>query len=259
MELWTAFALGLVGSLHCAGMCGPLMLVLPATGRSWSGFITGRALYHLGRLLAYAVLGVLFGGLGRTLWLAGLQRWVSLGVGLGILLGWWLGPRLGLPAPMGRALGWVTSRWGRLLDRRTLLSLGLLGGLNGFLPCGLVYVAGATAGTLGSPLRGASYMLLFGLGTTPMMLGLSLSGRWLRRLAGRRPQALVTVAVVGVSTLLILRGLGLGIPFLSPALRPQTHPAATCPCRGSGPRVPQGAVAPQFPAAPSRFGAGSGP
>lgn len=77
MELWTAFLLGLVGSAHCAGMCGPLALALPATGNTRGTFLAGRLLYNAGRLVTYAALGAAFGLLGQTFALAGFQRWIS--------------------------------------------------------------------------------------------------------------------------------------------------------------------------------------
>ncbi|MCD6049706.1 MAG: hypothetical protein K0Q55_1109, partial [Verrucomicrobia bacterium] len=87
MELWTAFILGLVGSLHCAGMCGPLALALPVAGKTRRAFVLGRVLYNLGRILTYCVIGAIFGLAGQSLALAGFQKWVSLGAGVAILLG----------------------------------------------------------------------------------------------------------------------------------------------------------------------------
>src|ERR1700675_4874711 len=87
MELWTAFLLGLVGSLHCAGMCGPLVLALPGTGNTSRSYILGRLAYNVGRLGVYGLLGAIFGLLGGTFALAGLQRWISLVAGAAILIG----------------------------------------------------------------------------------------------------------------------------------------------------------------------------
>ena len=101
MELWTAFLLGFVGSAHCAGMCGPLALALPPTGRSRVTFVSGRAAYNAGRILTYALLGALFGLLGQSLVLAGLQRWVSLAAGALILTAL----LLGVLVPAGSAAG----------------------------------------------------------------------------------------------------------------------------------------------------------
>jgi sulfite exporter TauE/SafE len=105
-----------------------------------------------------------------------------------------------------------------LLHRRSLLALGLLGLLNGLLPCGLVYVAGAGATATSDILDGAEYMAAFGAGTVPMMLAISLSG-WLVPFSLRlKLQRLIPVSVFLLAALLILRGLALGIPYVSPDL-----------------------------------------
>src|ERR1041385_2077549 len=80
-DYWTALVLGLVGSLHCAGMCGPLALALPQAGGNALAFGFGRVTYNLGRVSAYCILGLLFGLVGRSLFLAGVQRWVSIALG----------------------------------------------------------------------------------------------------------------------------------------------------------------------------------
>ena len=221
--LWTAFLLGLAGSLHCAGMCGPLALALPATGTGTVGYVTGRLAYNLGRLATYSLLGVVFGLLGKSLALIGVQRWLSLGAGCVILAGLLLSTRTGLGTPMVKAVGWLKSGFGALLRRRTLGSLGLMGLLNGLLPCGLVYAACAGAAATGSLGWGAAYMALFGLGTVPLMLGIGLSGKALPIALRFKLQQLAPLSLAVVGALLVLRGLALGIPYLSPDLA-----AGTC-------------------------------
>lgn len=218
MELWTALILGLAGSLHCAGMCGPLVLALPATGRSPAGFVLGRLLYNGGRLVTYGLLGVVFGLIGRTLTLAGLQRWVCLGAGAAILLGLFFSSRFAFKTPATKVVAWLKSALGRLLQKRSLASLFGFGVLNGFLPCGLVYVACAGAVASGGILASIEYMLIFGLGTVPMMLGMGLVGRVMPPGVRLRMQKLMPVAMLLVGCLLILRGMSLGIPYISPDL-----------------------------------------
>src|SRR6266542_436098 len=104
MELWTGFLLGLVGSLHCAGMCGPLILVLPATGNSRTSFLCGRVAYQVGRVLTYGLLGAGFGLVGESLAFAGFQRWVSLGAGIAILCSLFVSSRFTLQMPIARAV-----------------------------------------------------------------------------------------------------------------------------------------------------------
>lgn len=215
---WAAFLLGLAGSLHCAGMCGPLALALPHPGRGMAGFVGGRLLYQLGRVLTYAGLGAAAGALGHSLSMAGVQRWVSLAAGALVLSGLaaatWAAPAAWVGRWTLQVKGWLG--WG--LRRRTIGSLCVLGMVNGLLPCGLVYAAAALAATAGGAVAGVGTMVAFGLGTVPVMLGLGLGGRalpvaWRLRLSALTP---ATLGVVGL--LLVLRGLALGIPYLSPDL-----------------------------------------
>jgi sulfite exporter TauE/SafE len=216
--LWTALALGLVGSLHCAGMCGPLALALPVVGNTRLSFTAGRALNNLGRITTYAAIGAVFGLLGQTLTLAGLQRWVSLGAGLAILAGLLLSSRFALEAPAWQTVAWLKNAFGTLIKRRTAGSLFVLGAINGLLPCGLVYIAAAGAAATGSALKGIACMFAFGLGTLPVMLGIGLAGRGVQTAFRARLQKLVPASILLMGVLLVLRGMGLGIPFLSPDL-----------------------------------------
>lgn len=228
MELWTAFILGLAGSLHCAGMCGPIALVLPMTGGGFSSYALGRVAYNLGRLAAYCLLGVAFGLAGKSLVLAGAQRWVSIGAGVVILMSVIVSPQRALTTPPFGILAWLKSGLASLLRRKSIASLLLLGCLNGLLPCGLVYVAGAGATTTGGLLSGVEYMLLFGLGTWPMMLAISLLGKTVRGPLRLKFQKVIPVCLLVMALLLILRGLSLGIPFLSPDLAGSHGPSSCC-------------------------------
>ena len=179
MELWPAFLLGLAGSVHCAGMCGPLVLALPAGGSTRSSLVLGRAAYNLGRLTTYAALGVGFGLLGQSLMVVGLQRWVSLGAGGLLLIALLASSRYSLGAPITQVVGWLKLALRRRLQQRGHQTLFWIGTLNGLLPCGLVYAACAGAAAAGGGLAGTRFMVVFGLGTVPMMLGLGLAGRTL--------------------------------------------------------------------------------
>jgi len=227
MECWTALVLGLVGSLHCAGMCGPLALALPVTGAAAPSFLLGRLAYNLGRIVTYCALGLVFGLAGKSLLLAGLQRWVSIGLGVLLLVGLFASHRLALSRPVEALVGGLKRGMSGLLRRRSLASLGLLGLLNGLLPCGLVYAAGAGAMATNGVLAGICYMAAFGAGTLPMMLGISLSGRLVPPPFRLRLARAIPASVFLLGTLLILRGLSLGIPYVSPLL---TATGAAC-CR----------------------------
>jgi uncharacterized protein len=218
MELWTAFILGLAGSLHCAGMCGPLALALPPSGNTAAGFVLGRLAYNFGRLATYGALGLVFGLVGQTLLVAGVQRWVSIALGVALLAGLLVSRRLSDWLPLARWVAGLKSRMSALLRRRSALALAMLGLLNGLLPCGLVYVACAGATATGHLGAGAAYMAVFGVGTVPMMLGIGLSRKLVPAAVRLRLHRLVPVSVALLAALLILRGMSLGIPYVSPDL-----------------------------------------
>ena len=218
VSLFTALILGLVGSLHCAGMCGPLALALPRSGNSGLAFLFGRLAYNAGRIVTYCLLGVVFGMVGRSLVLAGVQRWVSIALGIFLLLGLFSSRKLGLWRPVIALVELLRLRMAHLLRRRSLASLLSLGGLNGLLPCGLVYVACAGAVATGGVFSAVEYMALFGLGTVPLMLAIGLSGNLIPIGVRLQLRKAIPVSVFLVASLLIMRGLGLGIPYLSPDL-----------------------------------------
>ena len=222
MDFALAFILGLLGSLHCAAMCGPLMLALPGLPGGAGRFVAGRLIYQLGRVTTYCLLGIMAGMVGKSILLAGLQRWLSLALGVAILAGFLVSKKVGLSAPVVRLVTGLKSAMSAQLHRRTMASLTLLGMLNGLLPCGLVYVALAGAVARGTLAGGVIYMAVFGLGTLPMMLTMSLSGRLFPVSLRLKLRGAIPVGVCVLATLLILRGMALGIPYVSPDLTAST-------------------------------------
>jgi uncharacterized protein len=218
MDFGIAFALGLLGSLHCAAMCGPLMLALPVRPGGAGRFVAGRIIYQLGRIATYCLLGVVAGLIGKSIYVAGLQRWLSIALGVAILLGFFISKKISVSAPVVRLVTRLKTAMSAQLQRRGFRSLALLGMLNGLLPCGLVYVALAGAVSRGTLSDGVLYMAVFGLGTLPTMLGISLSGKLLPLAVRLRLRRAIPVGVCLLAGLLILRGLSLGIPYLSPDL-----------------------------------------
>jgi len=218
MDFGIALALGLLGSLHCAAMCGPLMLALPAPPGGAGRFVVGRIIYQLGRVTTYCLLGGVAGFIGKSIFLAGMQRWLSIALGMAILLGFLVSKKISVSAPVVRLVARLKNAMSAQLRQRGLRSLALLGMLNGLLPCGLVYVAMAGAVALGSLLDGTFYMAVFGLGTLPTMLGISLSGRVFPISLRLKLRGAIPLGVCLLAGLLILRGMALGIPFVSPAL-----------------------------------------
>jgi hypothetical protein len=231
MAIWTAFLLGLVGSLHCAGMCGPLALALPINSPVFVRFLGGRLLYNLGRIVTYAALGAVFGLLGQSFVVMGAQRWVSLTVGIIILVSLILSPRFFSGVQPTRFINLIKSPFLKLMRHRGLGALFGIGLLNGLLPCGLVYTACAAAMTSDSLLHGSEYMLAFGLGTIPLMLVITLMGQRLQFILRFKLQRLIPVSLAIIGTLLVLRGMALGIPHFSPKLSVQADAVRQC-CQG---------------------------
>jgi sulfite exporter TauE/SafE len=223
--LWTAILLGFVGSLHCAVMCGPLILAVSNVGRAGLSLTASRLTYNAGRIATYCLIGLVFGAVGKTFAFAGIQRWVSVLAGAAILLGLLLSTRVALKTPAMRLVVKLKSAFAGLLQHRSLGSQFLLGALNGLLPCGLVYIAAAGAATTLNPLGGALHMAAFGMGTLPMMVGLGVASGRLRPLSVRF-QKLIPISVIVVAALLLLRGMALGIPYVSPPLN--EHASLTC-------------------------------
>jgi sulfite exporter TauE/SafE len=218
MDFGIAFMLGLLGSLHCAAMCGPLMLALPVSPGGPARFLTGRIVYQLGRIVTYCLLGIVAGLIGKSLFFAGFQRWLSIALGLAVLVGFLISKRVAVSAPVVRLVGKLKFAMSAQLKQRSLRSLGLLGLLNGLLPCGLVYVALAGAAAHGNVSSSINYMAVFGLGTLPTMLGISLSGKLFPVAIRLKLRSAIPVGVCLLAAMLILRGMALGIPYLSPDL-----------------------------------------
>ena len=231
-----ALSLGLVTSLHCVGMCGPLALALPMVGNNRSAYVLGRLLYNIGRAVTYAVMGAVIGLAGRSFAMGGLQRWVSLAAGVALLIGLILmqtGQLTRLAEGLGlfRVFARLQAVWARRFQHRSFTGLFVLGLITGLLRCGPVYVALAAAAATGSVATSALFMLVFGLGTLPLMLVVSLAGKLVQMPMRRRMQKLVPISAGVVAILLIVRGLALGIPYLSPpvqATQLDGNPHACC-------------------------------
>lgn len=221
--LWSAFLIGLFGSFHCIGMCGPIVLALPVEKGNVGKLVTGRLLYNLGRAMTYGCIGIIFGFVGQGLSLAGFQQSVSILAGVMIILMVFLPARVTqkiyLLKPAYGFSNWTKVKFGQLFKSKTTLSNFFIGLLNGLLPCGLVYIAVAGAIASGSALQGATYMFVFGLGTLPIMLAVSLAGNFIGINVRRRVNKLIPVFMIVLAGLFILRGMNLGIPYVSPKIQ----------------------------------------
>lgn len=213
----TGLATGLFGSLHCVGMCGPIALSLANTGQN----ISTPLLYNFGRAISYAFMGLFFGFIGNHFALAGLQQTLSILAGSLILI------IFGLHYFIKEQPWWI-SRWYKTVQTalaelvskpKTTWYPFELGILNAWLPCGLVYLALMTAMASGSPWSGAGLMFFFGLGTIPLMFVLMLFGQKLQLKYRVYIQKMIPLFIIAMGLILILRGMNLGIPYLSPHLR----------------------------------------
>lgn len=216
-----AFLTGLAGSLHCVGMCGPIALALPGgQSRGWR-YLSGRLLYNVGRVTTYAALGGVISLLGVASALFELQQWVSIVAG-GLLLlfagrTWWRNAKGGV-AKSGPFFQWWTRQMSNLMRYGHGRGLFAIGIINGLLPCGFVYLGLFQAALSGSVAEGALKMALFGMGTLPMMLSLSWSGKWVGKLMGTRGHVVMPILMAIMGIWFLVRGMGLGIPYLSPQM-----------------------------------------
>ncbi|PIB38744.1 sulfite exporter TauE/SafE family protein [Maribacter sp. 4G9] len=218
--LLSALILGFMGSLHCVGMCGPIAFMLPVDRKSNLKKFGQISLYHLGRLLAYGIIGLVFGLLGKGLYVFGMQQRLSIAVGIVMILLVLIPAktlnRFQLGRPVYKIISKIKSRLGQEFKKKTADTFLTIGFLNGFLPCGLVYMALFGAIAMGDVAQGSLYMMLFGLGTVPLMTTAVYFSALLKGNAKKRIQKLIPVFVVLMGALFILRGLGLGIPYVSP-------------------------------------------
>lgn len=217
--LATAFIFGLLGSFHCIGMCGPIAFMLPLNRNNKVKQFFQISSYHLGRLFTYGLIGLLFGFLGKGFYLFGFQQIISIVVGLLMILAILL-PKVFRQFKsfnfIQRKLMKIKSKLGKELVKKENDTFFTIGFLNGFLPCGLVYMALFGALATGNAFKGSLYMFLFGLGTVPLMTVVAYFGNFSNVYWRQKIQRVIPFVVVFIGILFVLRGLGLGIPFVSP-------------------------------------------
>jgi len=213
--LYSALIFGFISSLHCVGMCGPLLLAVPTrttNNHKWLGI----ALYHVARIFTYAVLGVLVGFVGWRLEVTGIQQFFSLTIGI-VLLGYVFTSHFFSGAAWILAFNkLIFSFFGFASRQKGYLGTLLLGAANGLLPCGMVYIALTGAMASASATAAAGFMLLFGLGTMPLLFVFNYYGIRLQVSVKQRIKLVAPVVIAIMGLLLILRGLNLGIPYISP-------------------------------------------
>lgn len=231
--LLSGFIFGLLGSFHCVGMCGPVAFLLPVDRENSLRKVGQVSLYHFGRIVSYALIGLLFGLLGESFGLFGLQQQLSVLVGifmiLAILLPYKKFSKINGSGPVIKMVSKIKSGLGQNLKKKKTSTFLSVGFLNGFLPCGLVYMAVFGAVASANALQGSLYMALFGLGTIPLMTAAVYLGNFIGTGVRQKIKKTVPVFVVVIGLLFIIRGMGLGIPYLSPVeMTPEVTAVQSC-------------------------------
>ena len=231
--IYSAIILGLISSFHCIGMCGPIAMMLPVDRNNTTKKTSQIFTYHLGRLTAYSSLGLLFGLLGKGLFIAGLQQQLSIVVGLLMIIVAVVPEkvfaRYNFSKPVYKVISNVKSSLGKQFKNKSYKSLFTIGLLNGYLPCGMVYVALFGAIAMHRVAVGTLYMFLFGLGTVPMMSAIVYVANLITPKTRNSIQKAIPVLTILIGMLFIVRGLGLDIPYISPSnMSLFVQPEANC-------------------------------
>lgn len=216
----SALVMGFAGSLHCVGMCGPLALSLPVSPSRNFSRITGGLIYNTGRVLTYALLGLLLGAIGDLIIVTEWQSKLSIALGIVILLYLFVPKRyfhLTSANVFSKPFLLLRQQLGKLFQSSKISSLFFIGILNGLLPCGLVYLALSSSAISASTVHGGMFMLFFGLGTFPMMFATVIMGNYLNQSIRQKINKAVPFLLFFMAVLLILRGMNFGIPFISPS------------------------------------------
>ncbi len=226
MNLLAALTLGIIGSMHCVGMCGPLVLAIPTNATTRCKFIVERLIFNFGKAITYGILGAGLGLAGKSI-LMNFQQNLSIILGITILLT--VAVPIGLKSklekfsPLKYLYNFVKSRFSILIRKRGMVAIFSLGMLNGLLPCGLVYTALIGATAVADVWQSAMFMVVFGLGTAPALIAVAIAGK----LFALKYRSLISKAIpltsIALAVILILRGMNLGIPLLSPKVTHTVH------------------------------------
>jgi sulfite exporter TauE/SafE len=223
-----ALTMGLAGSLHCAGMCGPIIWVMPFQVLNGYEKWLGIALYHFGRISIYALMGLVLHSF-SAMFRPQLQQYISIALGILLLI---IGIVSFIPGKKSFNLPWagfVKSRLGHFIGNPSMFSLFISGTLNGLLPCGLVYMALSAAATADTALQSMALMYAFGAGTLPMLITLTVLKTKESFLRMQHLKKLVPAIMLVFGCIFVLRGMNLGIPYLSPQVQvEQQEVKASC-------------------------------
>ena len=224
-DQYLAFMIGLLGSVHCIGMCGPLAIAVPSLKPGLGHLVLDKVMYQAGRIISYCVLGVLIGLIGHQIWMSGLQQGISIFTGVLIIAAacsriFKLSVSGGgsfLLKPFNKLFGYA------LKNKANHLIIGMI---NGLLPCGFVYLALAGALNTGNVQLAVGYMFWFGVGTAPLMLLATIGMGFTGNLVRQRINKVIPFMMLFLGCWFLLRGMNLDIPYVSPAK--QTTSVAEC-------------------------------
>ena len=218
--LISALGLGFASGFHCIGMCGPIALSLGLTKKQATNYYLQNLTYQLGRILTYAFLGAILGIIGQGFRMSGFQNILTIITGILLILmaifsfG---GKDFASKIPfLSKFLFSVKLNLGKFLQKADYKSRFTTGILNGFLPCGMVYMALTTSLAAGGIWQSSFFMFLFGLGTLPFMFAIVLVGNLITQSLRLKVLKIIPILMIVLGGLFILRGLELGIPYLSP-------------------------------------------
>lgn len=214
--------LGLTSNLHCIGMCGPIALAIPVNRTNNWTILVGVLSYNFGRILTYATLGAFIGAIGFSIELVGIMQWISIIAGIGMILyAWrkWLTLKIPFSIGVAGLNGFISKNKGKIMASDSVFKLVILGLLNGLLPCGMVYIALMNALLGGNPLNSSLAMAFFGLGTLPALVFVGFYGNQISIALRQRISKFVPYLLTLVGLLMLLRGLNLNIPMISPAVK----------------------------------------
>ena len=214
---YVAFTLGLFGSLHCVGMCGPLAIAFcNRDGEGRMQLLASSLGYNMGRTITYAILGLLFGLFGSFLFIADIQKVLSIFLGGLLIFSFIMSIDIdakinGVPM-IKRLYDRLRVAISNLYNHTKKYPPIVLGLANGLLPCGLVYLALTGALATGDVLDGMLFMILFGLGTIPMLLSLVLGVNFVSPIMRSKFRRVLPYVTLGFGVFLVYRGIVIDMP-----------------------------------------------
>jgi len=223
-------SIGFLGSFHCVGMCGPIALSLPIMHEAKAKRLLLILLYNLGRATTYAILGAMVGMVSNRFFLTGYQQVLSIALGCLILVVLLAGKFINLEATVFKGfhqhIQGLLAKY--LHGQKSTAHFYVIGAVNGLLPCGLVYMGVAAAAATGTVANAAWLMFAFGLGTLPLMFSLMIVGRAIPVTVKQQLRKVLPYCIGLMACLLILRGMNLGIPFVSPIMNHAASGVVSC-------------------------------